>query len=120
VIAVALILLAICLALIPAIPLLWGLALIMVLLGGAEGSTDVGGNTLLIWLHGKKVPPFMNGLHFFFGSDPYFPLIIAWRYWPPIDTPGRFGWWRLIIPVVINLLRLQPGFSSPRNPGREG
>lgn len=117
VIAVALILVAICLASIPAIPLLWGMALIMVLLGGAEGSTDVGGNTLLIWLHGKKVPPFMNGLHFFFGVGSLIsPLIIAWA----ILASNQYSWalWLvalLIIPVVINLLRL----PSPVSPHRE-
>jgi hypothetical protein len=34
-------------------------------LGMAEGALDVGGNTLLVWVHQEKVGPFMNGLHFF-------------------------------------------------------
>jgi len=117
VIAAALILVAICMALTPAIPLLWGLAGIMILLGGAEGSLDVGGNTLLIWLHGKKVPPFMNGLHFFFGLGSLLsPLIIA----QAVLVSDRYSWalWLmalLITPVAINLLRL----PSPVSPTRE-
>jgi len=117
VIAVALILVAICMALTPAIPLLWGLALIMVLLGGAEGSLDVGGNTLLIWLHGTRVAPFMNGLHFFFGLGSLLsPLIIA----QAVLVSDRYSWalWLmalLITPVAINLLRL----PSPVSPTRE-
>jgi FHS family Na+ dependent glucose MFS transporter 1 len=52
----------------------------------------VGCNTLLTWIHGKKVGPFMNGLHFFFGAGSFLaPLVFArvvlsandiqWTYW---------------------------------------
>ena len=47
-------------------------------MGVAEGALDVGGNTLLIWVHRHKVGPFMNGLHFFFGAGAFLsPIIIA-------------------------------------------
>ncbi len=87
-----LLLLSISLALVPLIPTLWLLALLLLLIGFSEGMVDVGGNTLLVWVHRGKVGPFMNGLHFFFGVGAFLaPLIIAqtmlatgtirWPYW---------------------------------------
>ena len=60
--------------------------------GLASGILDVGCNTLLMWIHGEKAGPFLNGLHFFFGvgslSAPLmFEQILAqtddihWLYW---------------------------------------
>jgi len=54
-------------ALVPGLPQLSLLALVMLVLGCAQAGIDVGGNTLLVWLHRDKVPPFMNGLHLFWG-----------------------------------------------------
>jgi len=114
VMAVSLILIASAMALTPTIPMLWGLVLIMVLLGASEASLDLGGNTLLIWLHGRKVAPFMNGLHFFFGLGALIsPLIIA----QAALTYGRSAWalWLialLLLPVAFFLLRL----PSPPTP----
>ena len=46
--------------------------------GVASGILDVGGNTLLLWTHGDKSGPFMNGLHFFFGVGSLIaPLLLA-------------------------------------------
>src|SRR5689334_21162355 len=39
----------------------------MFLCGLAAGILDVGCSTLLLWTHGERSGPFMNGLHFFFG-----------------------------------------------------
>lgn len=121
VMAVSLVLVATAMALIPAIPLLWGLVLIMVLLGASEGSLDVGGNTLLIWLHGRKVAPFMNGLHFFFGLGALIsPLIIA----QAALAYGRSAWalWLIavfLLPVAFGLLRLPsppaPAYAAPED-----
>ena len=60
--------------------------------GLASGILDVGANTLLMWIHGEKAGPFLNGLHFFFGvgslSAPLmFEQVLAqtddihWLYW---------------------------------------
>lgn len=65
---------------------------LLFLLGIAQGWLDVGGNTLLVWVHGEKVGPFMSGLHFFFGLGALLaPIIVArtvmlsdninWAYW---------------------------------------
>jgi FHS family Na+ dependent glucose MFS transporter 1 len=65
-------------ALIPLIPILGLLGVVLFILGFAEGTLDTGGNSLLTWLHGDKVGPFMNGLHFFFGVGAVLaPLVIA-------------------------------------------
>lgn len=37
------------------------------LIGSAKGAVDVGGNTLLLWEHGRKAAPYINSLHFSFG-----------------------------------------------------
>jgi MFS transporter, FHS family, Na+ dependent glucose transporter 1 len=84
--------LAATMAAVPVIPSLWLLAAALAFLGMAEGILDVGGNTLLVWVHQDKMGPFMNGLHFFFGLGAFFsPVIVAlavqrtgdiyWAYW---------------------------------------
>ena len=68
------------------------LLLFMFLNGFAAGILDVGCNTLLLWTHGEKAGPFLNGLHFFFGVGSLLaPLLFAryllqtgdihWLYW---------------------------------------
>ncbi len=62
----------------PVVPHLWMLVAAILALGLAEGALDVGGNTLVVWVHGDRVGPFMNALHFFFGLGAFLsPLIIA-------------------------------------------
>src|SRR5262245_60543082 len=76
--ALALLGLASLMALVPVTPLLVVVALIFLLLGIGEGVIDVGGNTLIVWTHGREVGPFMNGLHFCFGAGAFIaPLIVA-------------------------------------------
>jgi FHS family Na+ dependent glucose MFS transporter 1 len=103
-----LLLMALSMALVPVIPILWILTIVLLLLGMFEGTLDVGGNTLLVWLHGEKVGPYMNGLHFFFGLGAFLsPVIVAqilhitggvtWAYWILA---------LLMLPVSVALLRL--------------
>jgi FHS family Na+ dependent glucose MFS transporter 1 len=55
----------------------------------AKGSLDVGGNTLIMWTHGEKSGPYMNGLHFFFGLGAFVaPLILAGT----IESAGGIQW----------------------------
>ncbi len=67
--------------LVGAVPLISTLLLLQIfffILGIAEGNLDVGVNTLIVWLHGDRVPPFMNGLHAFYGvGTTIAPLIVA-------------------------------------------
>ncbi len=92
IVAFSLVMVAGLLICVPIIPVLWVLAAILLVIGFAEGTVDVGGNTLLVWLHRDKVGPFMNGLHFTFGIGALLsPIIVAqaiiytggiqWAYW---------------------------------------
>ena len=95
----------------PLLPQLGVLAGAIFVLGMAEGALDVGGNTLLVWVHQDKVGPFMNGLHFFFGFGAFLsPLIIAWAM--PADGDIARAYWTLALlqaPAALWLLR----FPSP-------
>ena len=100
------------LVLAPMTPLLWLLTLILLVLGMAQSTLDVGGNTLLVWVHRARVGPYMNGLHLFWGLGATLsPVIIA----QAISISGGITWayWflaLLILPVSIWVLLL----PSPR------
>lgn len=90
--AITLIGLGITLFLTPQISLLWILMAVLTLTGIAQGGIDVGGNTLIVWQHGKNVGPYMNALHMFYGIGSFLaPVIVAqailirgsitWGYW---------------------------------------
>ena len=89
VLGVAQICAAILLILIPAARTLWLLLAILACKGIAEGFINAGSNTLLVWTHGEKVSPFMNGLHFSFGVGAFIsPLLVA----QALGTPTAFHW----------------------------
>jgi MFS transporter, FHS family, Na+ dependent glucose transporter 1 len=108
------------LALVPLASSLGLLVVVILLLGAAEGTLDVGGNTLLVWVHRRGVGPFMNGLHFFFGLGAFLaPLIIAGA----IAQSGDINWayWALALlalPAAGWLLRL-PSPTPQIAPARE-
>jgi FHS family Na+ dependent glucose MFS transporter 1 len=110
---IALLLLAAMLFCIPLVSALGLLTAAWLILGIAGGTLDVGGNTLLVWVHGRQVAPFMNGLHFFFGAGSFLaPAIVA-------QTAGRGGgiapaYWLLALLVlpVAGWLAREP---SPRS-----
>ncbi len=63
---------------IPLASILWWLLLFGFLIGLGKGAVDVGCNTLLQWLHGARVGPYMNGLHFAYGLGSFLaPLLLA-------------------------------------------
>lgn len=103
-----LVLMAAMLVVIPLVPALWLLTAAWLVLGMTGGALDVGGNTLLVWVHGRRVGPFMNGLHFFFGVGSFLsPIIIA----QAIRMSGDITWayWMLallVLPVALWLVRL--------------
>ncbi|MGE5462645.1 MAG: MFS transporter [Syntrophothermus sp.] len=93
------------------IPISRSLALLlfaMFLNGLAASILDVGCNTLLLWTHGEKAGPFLNGLHFFFGVGSLIaPLLFAqvllvtgdiqWLYWSfaLVSVPMAVWFWFL-------------------------
>jgi fucose permease len=111
-----LLVLATTLALTPAVSLLWVLTAVLLILGIAEGTIDVGGNTLLVWVHQRGVGPYMNALHFFFGVGALLsPIVIAQTVL--ISGDINLAYWLLAIycvPVSIWVLRLPSprGFSE--------
>jgi FHS family Na+ dependent glucose MFS transporter 1 len=114
VMAVALVIMAVTLALVPLMSHLWPLAAVVLVLGLAAGTLDVGGNTLLVWVHGSEVGPYMNGLHFFWGVGAFLaPIVVAGA----MSASGRVAWayWVLgvtMLPAAL-WLRCLPG---PRGP----
>ena len=65
-------------ALTAAIPTLWVLVVVLFVTGAVQGMLNIGGNALLVWVHGNKVGPFMNGLHLCFGIGTFIaPIIVA-------------------------------------------
>jgi FHS family Na+ dependent glucose MFS transporter 1 len=120
VMAAALMLMTLMLALTPLITWLWALAGAWLVLGLAAGALDVGGNTLLVWVHGRRVGPFMNALHFFFGVGAFLsPVIVA----QVLSGSGEITWayWilaLLVLPGLLWLLRLpSPRAASNSEPG---
>jgi MFS transporter, FHS family, Na+ dependent glucose transporter 1 len=91
------------------IPISRSLALLlfaMFLNGLAASILDVGCNTLLLWTHGEKAGPYLNGLHFFFGVGSLIaPLLFAqvllatgdiqWLYWTfaLVSVPMAIWFW---------------------------
>ncbi len=88
---------------VPFISTLWLLAGVFFALGIAELTVDVGGNTLLVWVHREKVGPFMNALHFFFGVGAFLsPLIVGWLMSRGADITQAY--WviaLLFLPVIV-------------------
>jgi FHS family Na+ dependent glucose MFS transporter 1 len=109
------------LILVPLMPLLLLLSAVLLVLGLAEGVLDVGGNTLLVWVHRSRVGPFMNGLHFSFGFGAFIsPLIVA----QVIKLTGGINWafWSMafiILPIALSVLRL-PSPEIHRPPEESG
>ena len=102
------------LVLVPLIPALWLLFAIFSIEGLAAGTLDIGGNTLVVWVHREGVGPFMNGLHFFFGVGAVLaPIIIAGL----VAFSGGITWayWTLALLALPTALWLLP-WASPSAP----
>jgi FHS family Na+ dependent glucose MFS transporter 1 len=97
---------------IPLAPWLWLLLAILVCKGFAEGFVNTGANTLLVWTHGDKVGPFMNGLHFFFGLGAFLsPFLVA----QVVGVEGGYRWafWALSVFAALVGLRMLTMPGSP-------
>ena len=99
---------ALMMAIVPFAPNLWLITAVFFLLGISESGIDVGSNTLIVWVHGKAVGPYMNGLHFFFGVGSFLaPVIVA----QVITLPNGMQWayWMLallMLPAVLYVARI--------------
>lgn len=90
---------ALTLFLTPSSALLLALTAVTLLLGFAQGGLNVGGNALLVWVHGQDSAPYMSGLHFFFGAGSSIaPVIVAWSF-----QAGGLHWayWALALLVLL-------------------
>jgi MFS transporter, FHS family, Na+ dependent glucose transporter 1 len=103
---------ALMLGFVPLAPALIFLQAIFFVLGLAQGHIDVGINTLIVWLHGERVPPFMNGLHAFYGIGmTTAPLIVA-AVLGSMGSLTSVYWILAILIVPIGLLTIfQPSPS---------
>jgi fucose permease len=111
ILCLALLIIASMVILVPLVKALLLLQAIFFILGIAEGNLDVGIDTLIVWLHGDRVPPFMNGLHAFYGiGTTIAPLIVA----AVIGTSGSLNsiYWVLAI-LILPISLLIPFFPSP-------
>jgi FHS family Na+ dependent glucose MFS transporter 1 len=101
------------LLLIPLVPWFWLLLVIGICQGFAGGFINTGANTLLVWTHGEKVGPFMNGLHFFFGLGAFLsPFLVA----QVININGgyRLAYWVLSAFTLLVGLRMMTLKGSPQ------
>jgi FHS family Na+ dependent glucose MFS transporter 1 len=109
--AITLVFIGIASVLIPIARSLNVLLFAMFLSGLGAGILDVGCNILLLWTHGEKAGPFLNGLHFFFGVGSLAaPLLLAqvllrtndiyWLFWTfaIICLPMAVWLWFLVEP----------------------
>jgi fucose permease len=118
----ALVLMAGTLGVAPLLSSRWLLFVVILILGVAEGAIDVGGNTLLVWIHRDRVGPFMNGLHFFFGLGAFLsPLIVARSLlWGGDITPAFWVLALLQLPAALWVLRLPSPPSGAVSPHTAG
>ena len=100
-------------ALVPYVPLLWLLTALMFFTGAAQGMLNIGGNTLLVWLHGAKVGPYMNGLHFAFGVGTFLTPILVAQF---ITRPGGLATTYLLAGILILPTALVALLPSPASP----
>jgi len=123
VMAVMLLLIALCMIFIPSAASLYLLLAIILALGFARGAVDVGGNVLMVWAHQKKharhkLPALMNALHLSYGVGAFLvPLIIALA----VQKTGTITWGfrllaLLVLPNCLWLFRLP---SPERRPSSE-
>ncbi len=122
--AFALIVMAIAAVAFPLASTLWLLLLAAFAIGIGKGTLDVGCNTLLQWVHGAKVGPFMNGLHFCFGLGSFLsPILLAqiisitheiyWVFWTIALLTIPLAIWFWFLPEPPAHLRTKNQNHSP-------
>jgi FHS family Na+ dependent glucose MFS transporter 1 len=100
--------------LVPLSPRFWLLLGVLACKGFAEGLVNTGANTLLVWTHGEKVSPYMNGLHFCFGVGAFLAPMLVAQF---IGVAGGYRWayWSLAACATLVSLRLLTLAGHPRS-----
>ncbi len=116
--ALSLVAAAVAMALIPSATLLQALLLLSAFLGAAGASINVGGNALIVLVHGERVRPFMSTMHFAFGLGGLLaPMLVAQLTHRPDSL--QITYWSLalmIIPVaLITLLLPSPALNARKH-----
>jgi MFS transporter, FHS family, Na+ dependent glucose transporter 1 len=113
VMAVMILSMAVLTALTPFVPILWLLTAVLFITGAVQGILNIGGNALLVWVHGAEIGPFMNGLHFFFGVGTFITPIIIAQF---IARSGSMVWMYLLLAVLILPTVAVAFLPSPTSP----
>jgi FHS family Na+ dependent glucose MFS transporter 1 len=93
------------LVLVPLMPWFWLVLGVLACRGFADGLVNTGANTLLVWTHGEKVGPYMNGLHFCFGVGAFLaPVLVAQVV--GVTEGYRWAYWTLAACATLVSLRL--------------
>ncbi|HEX2997499.1 MAG TPA: MFS transporter, partial [Anaerolineales bacterium] len=108
-------------ALLAAVPLAGSLPILLLIVfinGLPNGILNTGANTLLMWTHGEKSGPYINGLHFSFGLGAFLAPTI---YAQILSAGGTYQqtYWILAgiaVPIALFML-LQP--HSPEHPHKQ-
>jgi FHS family Na+ dependent glucose MFS transporter 1 len=106
--ALSLVAAAVTMALIPTATLLQVLLLLSAFLGVAGASINVGGNALIVLVHGDRVRPFMSAMHFAFGLGGLLAPMLVAQLVHRADSL-RLTYWSLalmIIPIALITLLL--------------
>lgn len=102
-------------AMLAAVPLAGSLPVLLVIVfisGLPNGMINTGSNTLLMWTHGEKSGPFINGLHFFFGLGAFLSPTI---YAQVLNAGGTYQQVYWILAGIAVPIALYMGLQS-RNP----
>lgn len=87
------------------------------LLGFAEGTTDIGGNLMIMWVFRENLAPYMNALHFMFGVGSLLAPIITANFMT-YENSLQLTYWvmaLLFIPSIIGFTLL-PSPDRIENP----
>ena len=104
---------AVLLALVPIIPWFWLVLGMLAVKGFADGLVNTGADTLLVWMHGEHVGPYMNGLHLCFGLGAFLaPLLVAQVI--GVAQGLRWAYWTLAAFALLVRLRLLTFSGNPR------
>jgi MFS transporter, FHS family, Na+ dependent glucose transporter 1 len=115
VMALMIVCMAVFTALTPLVPLFWLLVGVLFVTGTVQGVLNVGGNAMLVWVHGNKSGPLMNGLHFCYGVGTFIAPIIVAQF---IARQGGLIWTYLLLAVIILPTALLAFLPSPESPAR--